>query len=233
MHGIDCTLCPSLCESRSRIVWGSGDPETAWLFVIAEAPGETEDQVGIPLIGRSGDLIRKTLGMAGLSLDRDVYFTNAVRCRPTKNRNPTKEEISNCQKWLFSEYSMVAPTSVLVLGKIADEAFTSMATTYNVEMPVQTRQVYHPAYILRQPRFRESWERDVIDFVKGTYTKEGQFQSWSYGRPEGNLIAVDTEFDVEDQDHSVPISYQISDGERALFITFEDQFKEWDVVKGG
>ena len=211
-------------------MWGNGDPDTAWLFVVAEAPGETEDQVGVPLVGRSGDLIRKTLGMAGLSLERDVYFTNAIRCWPGRgNRNPTKEEIANCQKWLFTEYITVSPTSVLVLGKVADEALHSMLTAYGIEDKAMIHQVYHPAYILQQPRFRQVWEDTIISFVKGASLDAApHWKSWAYGRPDGNVLAVDTEFDVEDQDHSTPISWQISDGEKVLFVPF-NQHDHYDV----
>lgn len=51
-----CTKCSKLCETRSKVVFGTGNPE-AKIMVIAEGPGKTEDELGIPLIGESGKLL--------------------------------------------------------------------------------------------------------------------------------------------------------------------------------
>ena len=49
-----CRRC-KLCEGRSTIVFGSGNPQ-ADLVVIGEGPGADEDAQGLPFVGRAGQL---------------------------------------------------------------------------------------------------------------------------------------------------------------------------------
>ena len=51
--GPDCRRCP-LCEQRSKIVFGSGNPEARLVFV-GEGPGADEDAQGFPFVGRAGN----------------------------------------------------------------------------------------------------------------------------------------------------------------------------------
>jgi len=74
-----CRKC-KLCEGRSTIVFGSGNPK-AELVVIGEGPGADEDAQGLPFVGRAGQLLTKMLEARKVELSRDeVYITNAVKC---------------------------------------------------------------------------------------------------------------------------------------------------------
>lgn len=42
-------------------------------MVIGEAPGETEDQMGLPFVGRSGQLLDKILESVDFNVQTDVY----------------------------------------------------------------------------------------------------------------------------------------------------------------
>jgi len=99
----DCRLCP-LSETRTKIVFGVGNPEAAVMF-IGEGPGFDEDRIGDPFVGKAGQLLDKIL--AAINLDRTkVYIANIVKCHPmvdpTKpqmrgnDRPPTPEEIEKC-----------------------------------------------------------------------------------------------------------------------------------------
>jgi DNA polymerase len=112
----DCERCPALCESRSRIVNGTG-PADADLVFVGEAPGEREDAEGEPFVGRSGDVLDDALRDAGFAR-ADVRITNCVRCRPPDNRDPTVEELDNCRDYLASELAAVDPELVVTLGKV-------------------------------------------------------------------------------------------------------------------
>ena len=52
----DCTRC-RLCEKRTQIVFGAGDPEAKLMFV-GEGPGQDEDLQGEPFVGRAGKLLK-------------------------------------------------------------------------------------------------------------------------------------------------------------------------------
>ena len=52
-------------------------------MIIGEAPGQEEDEQGIPFVGRAGQLLNKML--LAINVDRkDVYVTNVVPWRPLK-----------------------------------------------------------------------------------------------------------------------------------------------------
>src|SRR5438046_9573077 len=73
-----CRKC-KLCEGRSTIVFGSGNPR-AELVVIGEGPGADEDAQGLPFVGRAGQLLTKMLEAPGANFSRDeVYATNVGR----------------------------------------------------------------------------------------------------------------------------------------------------------
>jgi DNA polymerase len=114
-----CERCPALVESRSRIVNGVG-PADADLLFLGEAPGQQEDEGGEPFVGRSGDVLDEALRDAGLARS-DVRITNCVRCRPPDNRDPHKQELSNCKSYLESEIAAVDPELVITLGKVPSE----------------------------------------------------------------------------------------------------------------
>src|ERR1700733_9902478 len=83
-----CTAC-GLCSSRTKVVFGQGNPY-AKLMIIGEGPGRTEDETGLPFVGRAGQLLDKILESINISRS-DVYICNIVKCRPPQNRVPTKD----------------------------------------------------------------------------------------------------------------------------------------------
>ena len=173
MEGLDvtdCERCDALVESRSRIVNGVG-PEDAALLFVGEAPGEREDAEGEPFVGRSGAVLDEVLRDNGLARG-DVRITNCVRCRPTGNRDPTGEELSNCRGYLEAEVEAVDPEVLVTLGKVPsqhllgrDVAITSEAGSVEaVELGGAARDVLlcvHPAASLYDRRQRETLERAI------------------------------------------------------------------------
>lgn len=63
--------------------WGEGKR-----LVVAEAPGETETQTGIPLTGGAGKWFDVCIKKAGLRRE-DLTLTNIIQCRPPANVFPT------------------------------------------------------------------------------------------------------------------------------------------------
>jgi DNA polymerase len=116
---LECTRCPELVESRSRIVNGDG-PDEADLLFVGEGPGAREDEEGRPFVGRSGDVLVDHLREQGIDRS-DVRITNCVRCRPPENRDPTTTELANCRGYLEAEIDGVDPALVVTLGKVPSE----------------------------------------------------------------------------------------------------------------
>ena len=62
-----CRGC-SLWEGRKHVVFDAGS-RTAEVMRVGEGPGATEDEQGIPFVGRAGQLLDKLL--AAVDLDRE------------------------------------------------------------------------------------------------------------------------------------------------------------------
>ena len=110
---LSCQRCP-LAQSRSQIVFGEGRAP-AELMLIGEAPGEVEDQTGRPFVGPAGQLLTKILASVGIPRE-EVYITNVVKCRPPRNRVPTKGEMAACWEWLAAQIALVNPKIIITLG---------------------------------------------------------------------------------------------------------------------
>ncbi len=157
-----CRRCPIGYERRNN-VYGEGDP-CARLMVVGEGPGETEDELGRPFVGRAGQLLDRMLAAIGLPR-HEVYICNTVKCRPTipapngpRNRAPDLQEMENCRPFLDEQIAIIAPEVILALGSPAAKSFlgrdfqiTRMRGRWYVgpgETPLMV--TFHPAYILRQ-----------------------------------------------------------------------------------
>ncbi|HEV3155307.1 MAG TPA: uracil-DNA glycosylase, partial [Candidatus Baltobacteraceae bacterium] len=157
-----CRKCQIGYERRNN-VYGEGDP-CARLMVIGEGPGETEDLLGRPFVGRAGELLDKMLAAIGLPRE-DVYICNTVKCRPTfheggklRNRAPTPAEMANCRPYLDEQIAAIAPSVILALGSPAAKSFLGndfsitkgRGAWYEGPLGIPLMVTFHPAYVLRQ-----------------------------------------------------------------------------------
>jgi uracil-DNA glycosylase family 4 len=157
-----CRTC-AIGYERQNNVYGEGDP-CARLMVVGEGPGETEDQLGRPFVGRAGQLLDRMLNAIELARG-DVYICNTVKCRATlpgpngpRNRAPDPVEMENCRPFLDEQIGIVAPEVILALGAPAAKSFlgkdfqiTRMRGRWYIgprEIPLMV--TFHPAYVLRQ-----------------------------------------------------------------------------------
>ena len=175
-----CSRCP-LCNDRTWIVFGAGDPEADIVF-IGEAPGFHEDFDGKPFRGDSGDLLDKSLVRVGLQRE-DVYVTNIIKCRPPNNRDPEDLEIAKCSPFLHAQLGIIKPKVIVTLGRFAGNLITGQQVkrsmralagmnpwTYThpvlgIDTPVIA--LYHPSYLLRQLSNKEQAAPLFRDFVLG------------------------------------------------------------------
>jgi uracil-DNA glycosylase len=73
-----CVRCPELASTRKTVVFGAGNANAELMFV-GEAPGASEDEQGIPFVGRAGKLLDKLLEEIGLSRS-EVFIANTLKC---------------------------------------------------------------------------------------------------------------------------------------------------------
>lgn len=114
----NCHRC-SLCETRTNIVFGAGNPH-ARILVIGEAPGKNEDAQGEPFVGAAGKFLNELLEEAGLSRE-DIFIANVLKCRPPANRNPQSHEITACAPFLRAQTKIIDPDVIVTLGNFATQ----------------------------------------------------------------------------------------------------------------
>ena len=149
-----------LKRNASQMVFADGNPKANIMF-IGEGPGASEDEEGIPFVGRAGVLLDKML--ASINLDRkNVYISNIVNYRPPENRRPTDEEIKKYLPFITKHIEIINPKILVLLGSTAmntlvenkeviskvrgkwiEKQFRSCKTSVIV--------TFHPAFLMRQP----------------------------------------------------------------------------------
>ena len=179
-----CRLC-AIGSQRRNNVYGEGDP-CARLMIVGEGPGETEDLLGRPFVGRAGQLLERMLAAIDLARE-DVYICNTVKCRPTspgprgpKNRAPDPAEMANCRPYLDEQIDIIRPGAILALGAPAAKSFLGnefsigkmRGTWYEGPLGIPLIATYHPAYLLRQTGGElEGVKRLVWSDLKAVRTK--------------------------------------------------------------
>lgn len=121
-----CRGC-ELYQDATQVVFGRGDAHAKVVFV-GEQPGDVEDQKGLPFVGPAGHLLRRAVDDAGMD-PKHIYITNAVkhfrfqlRGKRRIHQTPDRIHIEACRPWLVSEFALLKPQVVVVLGATAAKA---------------------------------------------------------------------------------------------------------------
>ena len=104
----------------------------ARVMLIGQAPGAVSDTRGYHFAGPAGTFLSRWLDRAGFPpgyFREHVYLTSLTRCFPGKSasgngdRAPSPGEIALCRHFLDAEFSLVRPKLVLLVGRLAIDAF--------------------------------------------------------------------------------------------------------------
>lgn len=170
----DCRLCP-LCETRTNIVFGVGNPHARVMFV-GEAPGKNEDLQGEPFVGRAGENLNRILSLAGLRRE-DIYIANVLKCRPPANRNPKADEVLACSPYLREQIRSIWPDIIVTLGNPAthfvlktEVGITRLRGRFHQMGHFTVMPTLHPAAALRNPAWQQLIEQDFR--MLGAYLAE-------------------------------------------------------------
>jgi DNA polymerase len=159
----------ALKKGARNLVFADGNPG-ARVMVIGEAPGREEDRVGLPFVGRSGQLLDRMLAAIGLGRAhpdpaRAVYITNVLPWRPPENREPASDEVAMMTAFLLRHIELAAPDVLLLMGKTSAaallgtaEGITRIRGRWGEAAGRPALPTFHPAYLLRNPLGkRQAW----------------------------------------------------------------------------
>lgn len=199
--GVGCSLWKNCTHVR---IDGDGKARKPYVMFLGEAPGYHEDQQNKPFVGPAGKVIRHLIKEMGL--EDDCYITNAVRCRPEGNRNPTAQEMRVCNKYLVAEIERVKPQHIVALGAFAIRALTGEDTVkVGAKRGIKSWEflgipviaTYHPAAVLRNKRLLKPLCEDLNRVVSKEYTRP-EHVKWSYHRKVSpRLLWSSMAFDLE------------------------------------
>lgn len=189
-----CTNC-RLHKRANKRVFGKGSIDAS-ILIVGIAPGEVEDEKGLPFVGPSGILLQEILHAAGIG-KYHVYMTNLVMCRPfeivkdgrgkdiRKNRDPSDKERKACSERLNAEIYAIDPKIIVGVGKPVLRHFLKKQDLKNLRGRIITINIngkkgkvpygfiptWHPSYLLRQCSMLEGDPRHntLVDFEKAAF----------------------------------------------------------------
>lgn len=190
----ECQHCPLVqgCAGPAPPV---GHPD-AQIMMVGEAPGEMEDEWGVPFTGATWEELEQYLKLVGLGRGA-VWLTNLVKCRPIGD--PVLADAATCAPlWLETEIKAIKPKLIVAMGQMAtryllgdptitveeSHGFAVWDTTRNCYI----LPVYHPAAGFYTPRLIQHI-RD--DFMAIAEWREGRIRHKAVDQLEGEEVYVD------------------------------------------
>lgn len=144
-----------ICEGAVNVCLARGRVPCEVLF-IGEAPGESEDVIGLPFVGPAGRIspysleamIRKALESAERSWT--WCMANVVGCIPrdglAKAEAPTEDEAKQCRTRLIEFVRICNPKVIVLVGDVAKRFFPK---DKELGKKIPKVSIKHPAAILR------------------------------------------------------------------------------------
>jgi DNA polymerase len=161
--------CP-LKATAKNLVFADGNPEGR-VMLVGEAPGADEDRIGLPFVGRSGQLLDRMLAAIGLSRQEHVYIANLLPWRPPGNRTPTPQEVAICLPFIQRQIELADPDILVCIGGPSAQGLLGVSGILAsrgrwMEYDTGSRRIraiatLHPAYLLRQPLQKRLAWRDL------------------------------------------------------------------------
>lgn len=95
--------------------------KSARVMIIGESPGGSEERVGKPFVGRSGEVLEALLKHVGMERS-EVFIANAARCRLDKDNDTVKDindVVATCKKYVETAVKIVQPELIITLGAVS------------------------------------------------------------------------------------------------------------------
>jgi uracil-DNA glycosylase len=151
----------ALKRTATQLVFADGIPGSR-IMLVGEAPGEGEDRIGRPFVGRAGQLLDRMLSAIGLDRQK-VYIANVVPWRPPGNRTPTLQETQICLPFIERQIDLADPEYLVCLGGSSARTLLGVQGgimrarglwrpySRQTGRDIQALAMLHPAFLLRQP----------------------------------------------------------------------------------
>lgn len=160
----------ALKATAKNLAFADGNP-SGRVMLVGEAPGADEDRLGLPFVGRSGQLLDRMLAAIGLTRQEHVYIANLLPWRPPGNRTPTPQEVAICLPFIQRQIELADPDILVCIGGPSAQALLGLTgilasrgkwVAYDTgKRRIRALATLHPAYLLRQPVQKRLVWRDL------------------------------------------------------------------------
>ncbi len=143
----------------------------------------------LPFVGRSGQLLRKTLEEINLPAEK-VFISNIIKVRPPDNRDPLPKEILAFKPFLYKEIELIKPKLIITLGRFSLAKFLEGVKISQIHGRLHSLRwqglnlfvlpMYHPAAALRSSQVKESFVND--------FKKINKILAWIAGQEETQIF---------------------------------------------
>lgn len=227
---IECGLY-NKCRSPKMDYHGEGRLKC---LLLAEAPGQKEDEYGEQLVGATGDFLKSRLLKFHYYLKKDFYRYNAVNCRPTtadgsSNRTPTSTEIAFCRPSVMKTIADLPLKFIVPMGGAAIESLyglefknVSIGRWRGTTIPDQTLglwilPLYHPSFPNRDKKntnLSEFYNHDLkrtLTFIKDNFDKD--FPIYDDGKSHVDVVT--------DHDTIIQALDRINNNQDMVYVDYE------------
>jgi uracil-DNA glycosylase family 4 len=167
---------------RQNAVFADGNGNEK-IMLIGEAPGEHEDEQGIPFVGLAGKLLNELFKEFGIERNK-IYICNVLKCRPPGNATPSPFQITSCSNFLYRQIQLVNPKLIITMGNpatkfvlssfIHDTPIAGITTLRGKEFVTPNKRlvipVFHTAYLLRDMTKMDLMKMDM-ELISKHYQK--------------------------------------------------------------
>jgi uracil-DNA glycosylase family 4 len=160
-------LFENIKKTNGHIVFGKGSDNPRVVFV-GEAPGQLENKVGKPFVGRSGKLLDEWISTLKLS-EKDYSVINVVPIIPLNKegiRKPTDKEIEYFLPLTKKYLEILNPELIVLLGRSSASIFSKNLKLGEVRTWENSKLffIYHPSYYIR--RGKRGFENTLLELKK-------------------------------------------------------------------
>lgn len=160
-HGIQrCRRCERV-DTRDHAVPGEGNPDSK-VLLLGEAPGQKEDHLGRPFVGRAGTYLDKIFSFH--SIERmSVFITSVLKCYHPDS--PKKDQVKSCLPWTEEQIKTLQPEFILVMGRTAEQGLFDKIHKEEKDKILEWKDIpciitCHPAAAMRFPERDEQFRHD-------------------------------------------------------------------------
>ena len=160
-----CYLC-ELSKSRKNVLFAYGNSNSDIMF-IGDEPSNSEDELGLFYVGKSGELLIKMIENVLNITKEDVYYTTLVKCKSTNGLN--NSNIETCHDYLLKQIELIKPKLIVALGEKTysyllknGDNFSQIRGKELIFNGISLITTFSPTFLLRNPSSKKDAYYDML-----------------------------------------------------------------------